>query len=809
MSQAEDLLNTLSETVTEHEHPVIDSDSYFVIDPDTRVIENATQATSYIMQYDHDSERFTFELPRYVDGHDMLLCNVVKVHYNNIDGETGDENADVADIYDLRRHPDDSSRVICSWSISRQATQLAGILSFLVQYMCKAKDGTVTYEWHTDIYSDVEVKAGRNNGEGSVIQYSDILEQWRTKLFGAGDSVIADIAAATEEQKAAIELKAQETLATIPEDYTATYNMAEEALRRKADAIELDVEGTNIRVDNASDGYLLGMEVYGRTEQTYTTGKNLLKIPDSISTIKGVSFVVNRDRSVSVAGTPTEVCAASIYGTYGEPISFPAGEYIVSGGVDANRYIRVRIHSSDGTLKTMKYADGTEKTFTVDEGDLISVSIYFATLTSVSGLTFYPMIRLATDTDGTYEPYSKGHPSPSMKYSQELIHTENPGMHVYGKNLATTINSGTASQSGITITYDKGSSEVIFDGTSTIQTPYGGVFRTTLAPGIYTASIYGLNVHNTVHDRAYVYNNPAKKVLINYIQSDAPKTFEVKSYCDLQVDIVLQENSVYDERVIKFQIEKGEVATEYEPYRGNQTATFNHILRGIKVKSGGNYTDSTGQQWIADYVDCENKRIVRRIGLVTLDGTRTYRINTFRLKSGLYVYGTYFKTTDEYESPVLADKLQYQLWDYLAAGEGKGDKVYNVTDAIYVYLEDQSICTVENFTKHVAENPITVQYILGSPTYESLTDEEVAAYKALHSNYYTTTIQNDSEAHMKVAYAADTEIYLRDNQPVPTEEQVTENIYNYLNENGAQYPSDEHINDLIRTALEGYLNGTF
>lgn len=184
MSQAEELLNSLSESLPEHIHDVIDSDTYFVIDPISRQITNMTSNKNSIMQYDHNSERFTFEVPRYIEGHDMSLCNIVKVHYNNIDGKTGQENANVHDIYDIQVDPNNDRKVICTWLIARQSTQLAGSLSFLVQYICTDDEGNEIYEWHSDIYYDIKVKEGRNNGEASIIPYSDILEQWRNRLFG-------------------------------------------------------------------------------------------------------------------------------------------------------------------------------------------------------------------------------------------------------------------------------------------------------------------------------------------------------------------------------------------------------------------------------------------------------------------------------------------------------------------------------------------------------------------------------------------------------------------------------------------------
>ena len=188
MSKADELLITLGDNTIEHEHVVTDSDSYFVIDPITRVMDNGRYGKNIIMQYDHGSERFTFELPRIVEGHDMSLCNRVLVHWNNTNKETGEENAESTEILDLHVDPNDEDKVFCSWLISRHSTQLVGELSFLVQYKC-VEEGETVYEWHTDIYYDIEVKKSRNNGEESVIEYTDILEQWRPRVYSNEEEI--------------------------------------------------------------------------------------------------------------------------------------------------------------------------------------------------------------------------------------------------------------------------------------------------------------------------------------------------------------------------------------------------------------------------------------------------------------------------------------------------------------------------------------------------------------------------------------------------------------------------------------------
>ena len=51
--------------------------------------------------------------------------------------------------------------------------------------------------------------------------------------------------------------------------------------------------------------------------------------------------------------------------------------------------------------------------------------------------------------------------------------------------------------------------------------------------------------------------------------------------------------------------------------------------------------------------------------------------------------------------------------------------------------------------------------VLEPPIERDLTQEELAAYSSLHTNYPTTVITNDAGAHMEVSYVADTGTYIR------------------------------------------------
>lgn len=170
-----------------HKHSVYDTDNHFQIDGVTRAVKNASQTKTMLVQHDHNSERFTFELPRYIDGHDMSACNVVQVHYINIDSKTAKTeepltNSGVYEVDDLQISPAGDDVVICSWLISGNATQYVGNLPFVVRFACTSDDGTIDYAWNTAKHSNVFVTEGIYNGDVIAEEYADILAQWEARI---------------------------------------------------------------------------------------------------------------------------------------------------------------------------------------------------------------------------------------------------------------------------------------------------------------------------------------------------------------------------------------------------------------------------------------------------------------------------------------------------------------------------------------------------------------------------------------------------------------------------------------------------
>lgn len=179
-----------------HKHSVRDTDNHFMIDGVTRAVKNVSETKTMLVQHDHNSERFTFEIPRYIDGHDMSTCNSVQVHYINIDSKTAKTAnpltcSGVYEVDDIAISPESNDVVICSWLISGKATQYVGNLSFIVRFACTSDGGKIDYVWNTARHGNVFVTEGIYNGNVVAEQYVDILEQWRQKLSSGGFMTIA------------------------------------------------------------------------------------------------------------------------------------------------------------------------------------------------------------------------------------------------------------------------------------------------------------------------------------------------------------------------------------------------------------------------------------------------------------------------------------------------------------------------------------------------------------------------------------------------------------------------------------------
>lgn len=179
-----------------HIHDVVDVDPNFTVNADTRIVTDQSPVGTTLMQYDHNSERLTFDAPKTVDKHDMSLCDRIEIHYINI-GTNGKRNPGVYLVDDLKIKDGDSEKVEFTWLVSNNATSLNGTLSFVLRFVC-TKDGVVDYIWNTAICNTITIGTGMDNGEAIVTEYADILGSWYNTFLSASADGVDKIENATQ-----------------------------------------------------------------------------------------------------------------------------------------------------------------------------------------------------------------------------------------------------------------------------------------------------------------------------------------------------------------------------------------------------------------------------------------------------------------------------------------------------------------------------------------------------------------------------------------------------------------------------------
>ena len=204
---------------------------------------------------------------------------------------------------------------------------------------------------------------------------------------------------------------------------------------------------------------------------------------------------------------------------------------------------------------------------------------------------------------------------------------------------------------------------------------------------------------------------------------------------------------------LEYMFAVGDIKT-YTPYVEPQSLTLQtpNGLPGIPVTKDGNYTDADGQQWVCDEIDLECGKYVQRVKEINPADYDRWILDKTTGNLRFKIIGT-----DAAKKTVRSEILSNRF-TFLSSGHMLGGS-FTYNSDVYFYLPS-TVTTVEECKQWFVDNQTTIYYQLETPIERDLTPEEIAAYKALHTNYPTTVISNDAGAHMEVAYVADTKNYI-------------------------------------------------
>ena len=157
-------------------------------------------------------------------------------------------------------------------------------------------------------------------------------------------------------------------------------------------------------------------EPYGYKVPVMVEGKNLLPNTATSQTINGVTFMVNNDGSVTCNGTSSAVTTFAISIKLNSNIN-----YVLSGSPKngSRETYRLDLRNTSYSVYNDTVDNGDGINFTVEENGTYLVCIRIAANYTCNNITFYPMIRLVTIEDDTYEPYIE--PTTTNIYLDEPI----------------------------------------------------------------------------------------------------------------------------------------------------------------------------------------------------------------------------------------------------------------------------------------------------------------------------------------------------------------------------------------------------
>lgn len=561
------------------------------------------------------------------------------------------------------------------------------------------------------------------------------------------------IGAAGEDQIAALQEKSDEIKADL--DVIAQNGKVASEISIKATS-----SGSNITLDDASDLPLNGLKLYGRSTQFTTTGAQLWNPNEEVTGYIGTEGII-------YVGIYNEV-----YNNYIEVSGTARISYTCRATVE-NNYLWIGIGCYDTEKKFLE-----RKTI---KGDTGNGSIQISGTIVLPDETEYLRISYRKFDDGILsvckgdtvvdEPYTGGQPSPNPDYPQEIVSVGDKGSvetKIYGKNLF-----DAEKYVEIAAKTEPGTEVVTFDGRRCLHIPtklsnrneyifgefkIGGSYR--LEYEMYAISEvrdpggngFCFKTERGVSTYALITKNDGFGKLAK---------IERETKCKESMGIYTiygSPNECYiDLDSIKL-VEGDDM--ECEPC-AVQTLTMQtpNGLCGIPVASGGNYTDEDGQQWICDEVDFDRGVYVQRVWRGVFDGSENWKL--YVGYKGFYLEDALEETSTRRIGICDMMKIntstnEESMWI------GVNSRIIYVIHSRY-YNEGAEDKGLSNWKTRLAEHPITVMTYLDEPIETTIPAEELAAYRALHSNKPITNIINDEGAHMDVGYTADTERYIDKN----------------------------------------------
>ena len=490
----------------------------------------------------------------------------------------------------------------------------------------------------------------------------------------------------------------------------------------------MNVSGTGpLKLAGSTDAPLQNLKLFGKSVQNGTpspnnpiaienigkvvTGKNLLD-PEKVEAMNGpygLTVEYQGDNTFHISGSPTST---------GERLSFSIA-YTIGTELSGLGLICSVFHISGNMNVQEAYGlRTTDETSIAIIADLDSTVVYDEVVklaVSVSPLSSYEPYKVLDRTIGVTD---------SKDGDSTQSQTLDISIPVYRKNLCSTNN-------------------LVFETSEQIK------FAENIPAGDYilSASIESTDTDSTANLALFYYTDGSTKEV--YLTRNAgarvSKAFtltkeatRVRLYASEGHSLSSGDTSTWSD----IQIEAGSVMTAFEPYFEP------YGLPGVPVDSGGNYTDSNGQQWIADEINFAKGKYIQRVGRTEIRDIFT------PTEEG-------FWNQPMYSAPNARDNAR-GLTYYFAVGSFFGNANY---DFLWTNLDHMTpyFQTIDDLNAFVQEkidagSPIEVFYLLDTPIEHDLPEDLMEAWNPIKTYYPDTILDNDADAFMWAQYLSNDDI---------------------------------------------------
>lgn len=503
-------------------------------------------------------------------------------------------------------------------------------------------------------------------------------------------------------------------------------------------------EAENINIKGTIPVKFKEFAVGGNSKQETREGYNLLNYNSLESTtINGVAFTINDDKSITANGTATANATFNLIGGPGVyPLELEEGDYTLNGceGGSSSTY---SMEIYDGT--TYRACQNGKTTFNTT-GTSIRFYISVKSGVTVNNVTFYPMLVKGTE-EKEYESYGA---MPSPEYKSDIQTVEgNANVAVCSKNIAKidTINKR-ATRNGVTITIDD-DGIITLNGTATANM-YVNVLNITDISGANMEN-YNLPKRNYKAYFELIAKNNSQISEGNgdlqfYFRNRAVSTEEIKSFSYAQFiriiqgntgvtvkDMQITENTIVSYAYIPVGVVLDNLKFRFAIFNENETDTTyvkheeeNYILPVQEELLEGDYFVKEADGW--KEVHTWNKKILNGIEnwvlnsvypsvfyLDNLDNIDTDR-NDYELKCDTYKYVAPISTSANAQNNTIFGFLQN-----------------STTLFSRITIKDERFTTVSDFKNNLESKNVIAYYKNAIPTKLPCTEEQIAVLEQLNN----------------------------------------------------------------------------